>query len=508
MQSHAVNVGEAKGLSEVIFSKYFVWNELKRSVAWLLRYKHWLLSKMKGNEAASKSVRQGRITAEEIRQAEHVIISNVQREQYEQDISKLKHLRRLDPVYKEGLLCVGGRLKHMPDRFDDLKNPAILPKSHHVVNLIIRHYHLQSGHFGVEYVLSQIREKYWIIKARVAVRRVINSCFDCKQRLQQPAQQKMADLPPDRVIVDKPPFTNVGVDCFGPFVVKRGRTLIKRYGVPFTFLAVRAIHIEVAQNLEADSFINALRRFIARRGKPDEIRSNNGTNFTGSNRELNKAMCQWNQSNKVHSFLLQREMKWLFNPPAASHMGGVWERAIRSVRKVLNALLKEQTLDDEGLQTLLCEAESIINGRPLTKVSDDPRDYHALTPNHLLLLRPNQCLPPGLFNKNDQYSSRRWRQVQYLADIFWKRWTREYIPLLQTRQKWHDIKRNFKIGDVVLVVEQTMPRGCWPLGRITEVTPGRDGLVRSLKVKTMKSELVRPIDKICLLEAAEPREEM
>ena len=313
----------------------------------------------------------------------------------------------------------------------------------------------------------------------------------------------MADLPPDRIISDQPPFTNVGVDCFGPFMVKRGRGLIKRYGMLFTCLAVRAIHIEVVQNLEADSFINALRRFIARRGKPDEMRSDNGTNFKGGNRDLIESMREWNQNSKVHTFLLQHEMKWLFNPPAASHMGGVWERAIRSVRKVLNALLKEQALDDEGLQTLLCEVESIINGRPLTKVSDDPREYHAVTPNHLLLLRPNQCLPPGLFNKGDQYSRRRWKQIQYLADIFWKRWTKEYIPALQARPKWHNVKRNFEISDVVLVVDQVMPRGCWLLGRISEVRPGRDGLVRSVKVKTMRSELVRPIDKLCPLEAAD-----
>ncbi len=455
-----LNVGEAKDMTEFIFSKYSVWNQLKKTVPWLLRYKHLLRLKIQRGKEALKSVKKGRITVEEMRQAEHTIVFCVQREQYGRDIKKLNSLRKLDPVYKGDLLCVGGRLKHLPTRFDDLKHPAILPKRHHIVDLIIKHYHLQSGHFGVEYVLSQIREKYWIVKARVPVRRVINSCFDCKRRLQQPAQQKMADLPPDRITSDQPPFTNVGVDCFGPFMVKRGRGLIKRYGVLFTCLAVRAIHIEVVQNLEADSFINALRRFIARRGKPDEMRSDNGTNFKGGNRELIESMREWNQSSKVHTFLLQHEMKWFFNPPAASHMGGVWERAIRSVRKVLNALLKEQALDDEGLQTLLCEVESIINGRPLTKVSDDPRDYHALTPNHLLLLRPNQCLPPGLFNKGDQYSRRRWKQVQYLADIFWKRWTKEYIPALQARPKWHNVKRNFEIGDIVLVVDQAMPRGC------------------------------------------------
>lgn len=130
---------------------------------------------------------------------------------------------------------------------------------------------------------------------------------------------------------------------------------------------------------------------------------------------------------------IQQEVRWIFNPPAGSHHGGIWERRIRTTRKILTALLKEQVLSDEALMTLMCELESIINGRPITKVSDDPK---ALTPNHLLLLRSESGLPPGIFRKEDAFSPRRWRQVQYLADQFWKRWSREYIPLLQQRQKF------------------------------------------------------------------------
>ena len=118
-------------------------------------------------------------------------------------------------------------------------------------------------------------------------------------------------------------------------------------------------------------------------------------------------------------------------------MGGVWERAIRSVKRVLNALLRSQTMDDEGLQTLMCEVEAILNGRPLTKVSDDPYDLNALIPNHLLLLRSTASFPPGIFSSANNYSRRRWKQVQYMTDIFWKRWTREYLPSLQVRQKWN-----------------------------------------------------------------------
>lgn len=244
----------------------------------------------------------------------------------------------------------------------------------------------------------------------------------------------MTDLPADRVTPGKPPFSYVGVDCFGPFVVHRCRSQVKRYGVLYTCLVTRAIHIEVAQSMDTDSFVNSMRRFIARRGTPEVMRSDNGTNFVSGNKELHQAISRWNEQ-QIHEFFLQRNIKWIFNPPSGSHHGGVWERCIRTVRKVLTALMKEQILDDEGLTTLMCEVESIVNSRPITKSSDDPTDYEALTPSHLLLLRSGPNLPPGSFSKEDKYSRRRWRQVQYLSDIFWRRWIREYLPQLQERQK-------------------------------------------------------------------------
>ena len=511
VQSFTVSNEKQASIISLMFLKFSDWMRLKKAVAWILRFKQWMQSKIQ--DAANQLVRTGHLTVEEVHQAEKCIIWHVQKEVYEDEINRLKSrvvvsksssLGRLDPVMVGELLSVGGRLKHAA-LSDEAKHPVILPKKHHIVDLIVRHYHHKSGHSGVEHVLSLIRERFRIVKARVAVRKIINECFNCKKRSQRPGLQKMADLPPDRVSHGMPPFTYVGCDCFGPFMVKRRRCQEKRYGVIFTCLAVRAVHIEVIHGMDTDSFIHALRRFMSRRGKPQEMRSDNGTNFVGGNRELQEAIDQWNQD-KLHQHFLQQEIKWIPNPPKASHMGGVWERVIRSIRKIMQTLLREQLVDDEGLQTLFCEIESIINGRPLTKVSDDPKDANALTPNHLLLLKSNECFPPGIFVKSDGYSRRRWRQVQYLADLFWRRWTREYLPILQMRQKWQAVKRNFTIDDIVLVMDESLPRGYWPLARVTEVTKGRDGLVRSVKVKTSKSELFRPIDKLCLLEAAEDRD--
>nr|XP_058944749.1 uncharacterized protein LOC131772813 [Pocillopora verrucosa] len=410
-------------------------------------------------------------------------------------------LARLDPILTDGLLRVGGRLSRAT-LSDDSKHQIIIPKDSHLARLLVNHFHQKSGHSGREYVLALLRERFWLIRANSTVRSVLSSCFDCKRRQGPVGEQKMANLPRPRVTPDQPPFTCVGIDYFGPFLVRQKRSMVKRYGAIFTCLALRAVHLEVCHSLDTDSFIHALRRFIARRGQVKEIRSDNGSNFVGGERELRVMIDSWNQA-RIHDALLQKSIKWVFNPPGASHHGGVWERLIRSTRKVLGALVKEQSLDDESLQTLLCECESFINGRPLTTVSDDPKDLEPLSPNHLLLLRSETPLPPGLFLKSDTYSRRRWRQVQYLADVFWGRWKREYLPLLQSRQKWFRPKKNFAVGDTVIVVDETLPRNAWAIGRITEVFPDKYGFVRRVKVKTKTSTLERPISKLCLLESIE-----
>jgi len=313
-------------------------------------------------------------------------------------------------------------------------------------------------------------------------------------------EQKMSDLPPERCSTD-PPFTYTGVDFFGPLIVKQGRKEVKRYGSLFTCLASRAIHIEIAASLDTDSFINALRRFISRRGPISQLRCDNGTNFVGAERELREALSHMNEG-KVKDMLMEQSITWIFNPPAASHMGGVWERQIRTVRKVLASLSREfgYKLDDESLQTLMCEVESIINSRPLTTVSSDPNDTDPLTPNHILTMKSTIALPPpGTFQGADVYHRKRWRRVQHLANLFWTRWRKEYLLTLQERQKWNQPRRNTEVGDIVFIKDDSLPRNRWSLGRITQTEPDRKGFVRSAIVKTTSSELRRPVDRLVLL---------
>ena len=308
----------------------------------------------------------------------------------------------------------------------------------------------------------------------------------------------MADLPHGRLQIGEPSFSHVGVDYFGPIMVKQGRSMVKRYGCIFTCLTIRAVHIEISHNLTSESFIHFLRRFICRRGTPRQIYSDNGTNLVGANKILRDSLRSWNQR-QIEDFLLQREIRWSFNPPTASHMGGAWERMIRSTRRILNVLLKDQTVSDEVLSTLMTEVKSIINSRPLVPVTFDPKDDEPLTPNHLLMLRSNPTLPPGLFDNKDCFTRRRWAQAQYLADQFWRRWTREFLPSICHRQKWQQEHRNLTKNDIVLLVDDTLPRSKWVMGRVMETYPDKSGLVRTVTVKTGRSVLQRPVSKLCLI---------
>ena len=269
---------------------------------------------------------------------------------------------------------------------------------------------------------------------------------------------------------------------FGPIPVKQGHSTVKIYGAIFTCLVTRAVHIKMSVSLNTDAFINTLRRFIARGGQVKVIRSDNGTNFVGAKRELRRAISQWNSA-QISSFLLQKDIDWRFNVPGASHHGGSWERLIRSTRRVLSGIFREQALTDDSLTNLFAEVEAILNSRSLTRSSSDPADFTCLSPNHLLLLRECPSLPPGVFSKEDHYVQCRWCQVQYKSDLFWKRWIREYLPFLQERQMWLFPERNVQMGDVVLVVNPSAPRGSWPLGRVQAVFPDKKvwSEVRKLK---------------------------
>jgi len=502
------------------------WYRAKRAVAHILRLQH----RFKGSPSKNTTPRLEPLTVKDLQRAELCIIKELQQENFKEECStlassvkKTSSLHRLDPFLdQDELLRVGGRLKLADVSYEE-KHPLILPRKSHVTDLILCESHEKARHQGRGITQSEIRASgYWIIGGQSVVAYHISNCVKCRKLRSTTLEQKMADLPTDRV-QPAPPFTYAGVDCFGPFIVKDRRKEIKRYGVLFTCLVSRAIHIEVANNMDADSFLNAYRRFIGRRGPVRHLRSDQGTNFIGARNELKKALEELDV-HKVKETLLRDNCDWIIlktNVPHASHMGGVWERQIRSVRNVLNALLEHHStqLDDESLTTLMVEAEAIVNSRPLTTESaSSPGNLHPLTPNQLLTMKSKVLLPPpGSFERPDLYSRKRWRRVQHLANEFWLRWRKEYLQTLQQRHRWTKPRRNLQLDDIVLLADdETLPRNKWRLARVSDVYPDEDGRVRKVQIvmanqyldkhgkRTKPSQtLQRPIQKLVLLVARE-----
>ena len=425
-----------------------------------------------------------------------------------ENIKKISSLCKLDPFLdQDGLLRVGGRLNKSTMDYQ-VKHPLILPKTGHVTELFIRHFHYcDQHHQGRGMTHNAIRQAgYWIINGRSVVHYFIQKCVTCRKLRGRFQVQKMAELPAERATPSSP-FTYSGMDVFGPWYIKERRSQLKRWGLIFTCLASRAVHLETLNTMESDSFINALRRFINRRGKIRQLYSDQGSNFVGARNELTAALKEIDVA-PIKNFLLSQDCDWIdfkMNVPTASHMGGIWERLIRSVRSVLSSLLFEHgsQLDDEALRTLMTEAENIVNSRPLTTENlSDPDAPEPITPNHLLLMKSKVVLsPPGNFTRPDLYTRKRWRRVQYLADQFWTRWRREYCALQFKRQKWNNIKRSNQVGDIVLMCDEDIPRNKWPLARITKVYPSSDGLVRKVQLKQASGDklLDRPIHKLILI---------
>ena len=229
-------------------------------------------------------------------------------------------------------------------------------------SLIVRYFHEHVGHQGKAITLNEVRANgYWIIGGVSAVNSAMGSCFKCCKLCAPVVEQKMSDLPEDRLECH-PPFAYCAVDYFGPFTIKENRKELKRYGVLLACMASRAIHLESATSLETDSFPNALRCFLSRRGPVHQIRCDQGTNFVGARRELKEALAEVDH-NPIKVELQRSHCDWIdfkMNVPAASHMGGVWERQIRTVRSVLFSFLASNgsQLDDESLRTLMCEVAS------------------------------------------------------------------------------------------------------------------------------------------------------
>ncbi|XP_053691247.1 uncharacterized protein LOC128739769 [Sabethes cyaneus] len=382
---------------------------------------------------------------------------------------------------------------------NDAKQPVILHQKHHTTTLLIAHYHLKYHHQNHETVINEIRQKYHIAHLRARYQQVRKACQRCKNQHVSPSPPFMADLPPARLAAFSRPFTHTGMDYFGPIEVVVGRRIEKRWGMLATCLTVRAIHIEVVYSLSTSSCIMAIRNFINRRGTPQRIYSDRGTNFVGANRELRQLNDALNQQELMKEFA-RNGIEWTFNPPLSPHMGGSWERLIRTVKNNLVTVCSVKRPSDEVLRNLLSEVENTVNSRPLTHVPIDEDSGPALTPNDFLLGSSNGSKPLSILDDSGAILRQNWCTSQVLANQFWKRWVSDYLPEITRRTKWFRHSKPIAVGDIVVITDNSMPRNCWPKGKIINTKVSKDGQVRCATVRTANGVYERPTSKLAVLD--------
>ncbi|XP_062537884.1 uncharacterized protein LOC134206212 [Armigeres subalbatus] len=414
-------------------------------------------------------------------------------------IEKSSQLYKNSPFLDEdGVIRMEGRTCSAAFVAWGTRFPVILPRSHEITTKILADYHVRFGHGSKEIIVNEVRQAFFVPKLRTAVAEVIRNCLKCRLRKSKPVLPRMAPLPIQRLQPYVRAFSYVGLDYFGPIDVTVGRHKEKRYVALFTCLVVRAVHCEVAYSLSSESCKQAIRRFIRRRGSPVHIFSDNGTNFQGVSRELRKELERIDRD--CANTFTDARTKWTFNPPSAPHMGGVWERMVRSVKAAMEMLNDGRRMNDEILATTLAEAEYLVNSRPLTYAGTEDNEMDAITPNHFLLGSTSGQHEPYkvTITMADELRSS-YKRSMSLANAFWNRWCKEYFPTLNQRSKWHEEGRRLEVGDLVFIMDygkgETGVRGI-----IEEVFTGRDGRVRQAIVRTNRGVFKRPVAKLAVLE--------
>lgn len=462
---------------------------------------------------ASVSCRKGPLSTEDVYKGTMLLIRMVQKMSFSSEfkalslsnkISSTSSLISLNPFIDNfGILRVGGRLKNSLLNFDT-KHPIIFPKQHPLTESMITYFHQKNLHAGPQSLLAAIRLQFWPIGGRKEVSRIINKCVRCLRLRPRVVEHIMGELPKDRFAGCKA-FLVTGVDFCGPILYRseiRTRAPIKSYICLFICFSTKAVHLELVKDLSTQGFLSALKRFISIRGRPKTIWSDNATNFVGSKNEmadLRRLFLSQEHLKSVHEQCLENSIDWKFIPPRSPHFGGLWEASIKIAKLHLLRTLGQSILDFDELRTLIYQISAIMNSRPLCPLSENPNDLDILTPAHFLIGGPFTSFAEPDITMLNIHRLSRWQRVCFMQQLFWKKWSTEYLTLLQQRTKWQTTSSNIKIGTMVLLKEENQPPLKWQLGRIIEIIKGDDGVARVAIIKTANAIVRRAVSKICIL---------
>ncbi|XP_044741128.1 uncharacterized protein LOC123302317 [Chrysoperla carnea] len=478
------------------FSSY---SKLVRTMAYILRF----IDRLKKKQ----NVPSGLIQCQEFNKSTLNCIKLIQKEYFSDEIKAIKSnekskLSALAPfIDPSGIIRVGGRLTNSPLQYSH-KHPIILPKRAHFTHLLIDYLHHSYLHAGPQLLQALIQRKYWIVAARSAIKSRIFQCIKCYKLKPKNYIPYMSALPSSRFEQGRA-FLNVGIDYAGPFLIKdsnrRKPNISKTYVGLYVCMSTKAIHVELVTDLSTKAFLASFDRFIARRGIPSQVFSDNGTNFVGACRYL-REIYKWLKQKEIQSTIIDyatnKGIVWKFNPPASPNFGGLWEAGVKSFKNHLIRTLEKRYLTFEEFNTLIVRIEAMLNSRPSYPLSSSPDEYEVLTPGHFLIGAPLVAPPEQDLTDIKNNRLDRWQLISQTFQHIWQKWRLNYLNTLQQRLKWQTKEKPVAINDLVLLKEPNAPSLNWPKGRIIEVYPGRDNQVRVVKIKTQKGEYTRPITQI------------
>ena len=487
-----------------------------------------VLRKHKILEKVFNNMREGSIYSDEIRNATLLWLYVIQHRKYHEVLNDIEQHRKnciqqqlgvkIDDI---GLLRCYGRLGNA-DLNEDTKNPKLLPRYERFTALLISEVHQRLIHAGVSHTLSQIREEFWIPQGRTQVRHVISKCLICN-RHEGPSFQlpNMPPWPRERVSRSHP-FQFVGLDYLGPLYVKQGTGLKKVWICLFTCLSIRAIHMEWVLDLTATQFLNCIRRFVSRQGRPDLIISDNAPQFRLTNTVLDNQWRQVFKNKDVLNYISMEGIKWNFTTALAPWQGGFYERLVGMVKRSLRKATGRKHFTLEQLITLIAEIEAVLNSRPLTYVYGDLKSGFVLTPSHFLA--SNRKLGISPFGDGNDHSDpefqvvknsatkliEHWKKGPKHLDIFWKSWRDEYLlslrernPLVHRQPRSHSEKEPTE-GSIVIVKDDNLPRSNWRIGKILRLIVSRDSKIRSAEIQLPGNIIMtRPVNHLYPLEVPE-----
>ncbi|XP_046142527.1 uncharacterized protein LOC123987999 [Osmia bicornis bicornis] len=498
---------EATPSDPEILCKFSTLTRLTRVVAFCLRP---LVSLRRRKDNLSKlpdflttsELSAARIAIVKLAQA-HAFDSEIKLLQMGKSLPKRNPLLSLNPFVDkmDGVLRVGGRLANS-SLSHDRKHPPILPRRSPLSRLFVRHAHRSCLHGGPTLTMNTVLQYAWILGRTRLVKTEIRQCVTCQRVKPRLAWQMMGNLPATRITPARP-FSSAGLDYAGPFQVRtakgRGYKCYKGYIALFVCFTTRAIHLEAVSDLTTRMFLAAYRRFAGRRGVCRNLYSDNATTFQAADKELRAMFIAASDFYKsVAATLANDGTTWTFIPPNSPHYGGLWEAGVKSVKHHLKRAIGDRPLTFEEFSTVLVEIEACLNSRPLCPLNADIEDLQALTPAHFLGvasgLVPDESPPDVSENRLERF-----QLLQSIRNNFWKKWSEEYLQHLQERSKWRGPTENFAVGQLVLVRDDRYPPSKWPLGRVTEVHLGPDGLVRVVTVRTATSCLKRHVARLCPL---------